>query len=747
MLTRRRAATRVCKSEGFYEFTSKDGFVRDVLPTKRDVLQRLLHEDCWQTRAAREVVAQELVDVWVFCNVYPVSVKAVALRLETLAKSFKKLHSQPKNRRKNDNYSNLVANFMADINDLFDIFCKDNQQRRKVEEKYKLRMTESDFDFYNDQKGPRIAKCLNVVEKLQPSDKTFARMVGYKMQQVPSTSAQSDEQMQLVLDDSFSQSSSSASEVTTSENFLPAKRLKVTSSKQNRASLKEIAKISERYGLSDRAAAAIANATLKDFGMISSDDASLVIDRSKLRRERQKYRIEIQEEEKSLLDLVDSVYVDGRTDDTLITVEVNEKHYRQLVKEHHHVIIGEPGEFYLTYIATKNSQGVTIAKSILNVIENTQLADKLIIIGTDGTPSMTGYKSGLIASLEKLLGRPLQWVVCMLHLIELPLRHVFQMLDGTTTGPESFSGPIGKAIAGKVSDWQVNSFKKIEVNDFPTLPNHVLESLSSDQYYAYEICQAVISGNMTEDLKLLEIGKLSHARWLTLGCRVLRYYVAQNIPSASLKSLAEFAVKVYFPCWFNIKLNCKITDGSKNFFNIIERTSKIQNKEILGVVKNVLQRNGFFAHFENVALAMLADEDETIRRTAVNKILQIREALKQNMPETFSSASSNEIRKFEIPQIDFDARSYHSMINLNQSNLSEPPALKSLQLQEIEAMRKHKLIMNHPCHNQAVERHIKVVTEASSLFCTFEQRDGSIRQKLRSRQLMKKFDTKKQFTV
>ena len=70
------------------------------------------------------------------------------------------------------------------------------------------------------------------------------------------------------------------------------------------------------------------------------------------------------------------------------------------------------------------------------------MTDKLIIIGTDGTPSVPGIKSSLIASLEKLLGRPLQWAICLLHLNKLPLRHVFQMLDGTTTGPQSFAGPI-----------------------------------------------------------------------------------------------------------------------------------------------------------------------------------------------------------------------------------------------------------------------------------------------------------------
>ena len=244
---------------------------------------------------------------------------------------------------------------------------------------------------------------------------------------------------------------------------------------------------------------------MKDFGIISSDDSLFVVDRSKLRRECQKYRAEIPEE-KALFDLVDALYLDGRTDENLPSVEVNGKHYKQIIKEHHYVIVGEPGEVYISQITTGNSQQLTIAKAVLHLAENTTLADKLIIIGTDGTTSMTGIKSGLTASLKKLLGRPLQWAICLLHLNQIPLRHVFQILDGTTTGPQSFAGPVGKAIARKVSTWQVTSFKKIKNDDFPTISNFIQETLSTDQYHAYKICQAVISGELSEDFELLEVG-------------------------------------------------------------------------------------------------------------------------------------------------------------------------------------------------------------------------------------------------
>ena len=65
-----------------------DSFPNGVLPTKRDVLQRLLHERNWQTRAAAVIVANELYERWINCNVYCISVDGIVFRILTLVKDF-----------------------------------------------------------------------------------------------------------------------------------------------------------------------------------------------------------------------------------------------------------------------------------------------------------------------------------------------------------------------------------------------------------------------------------------------------------------------------------------------------------------------------------------------------------------------------------------------------------------------------------------------------------------------------------
>ena len=106
-----------------------------------------------------------------------------------------------------------------------------------------------------------------------------------------------------------------------------------------------------------------------------------------------------------------------------------------------------------------------------------------------------------------------------------------------------------------------------------------------------------------------------------------------------------------------------------------------------------------------------------------------------------------DVRKFIILKININAKTYYSLSSLSLKDMHELPALKHLLNKEIEAFQQHKLNLEHPCHNQAVERHIKPVSEASAAAAGFKNRDGLIRQKIRSRKLIKTFNTKKQFNA
>ena len=307
--------------------------------------------------------------------------------------------------------------------------------------------------------------------------------------------------------------------------------------------------------------------------------------------------------------------------------------------------------------------GYKIATSVYSAIKDTALEQKLKIVGSNGSAVVTGKSKEFIASLETLIGRPLQWVICLLHLNELPLRHAFQNLDGVTFGPESFSGPIGRQLNGAVSEWNVVKFKSIPNPKFPVIPNSLMDDISSDQYHACRICSAVMLGSVDANLEFLEVGGLNHSRWLTLGCRILRFCVAQEKPTSNLGTLAEFLIRVYFPGWFQIKFNNKITDGPKNYISIFTQVMGFPNKIIQDIAVAVLQRNAYIAHYENILLAMLADNDHNVRLLAVNKMLRIRVS-KKNLNNVGRDEEAD-VRKFIIPKINTYAKTYYFLSSLS----------------------------------------------------------------------------------
>ena len=110
---------------------------------------------------------------------------------------------------------------------------------------------------------------------------------------------------------------------------------------------------------------------------------------------------------------------------------------KQVIEEHY-VIVAEANGFHLSHVMSEDRTGYKIATSVYSAIKDTALEQKLKIVGSDETAVMTSKSKEFIASLETLIGRPLQWVIYLLHLKELPVRHVFQNFDGVTSGPDSF---------------------------------------------------------------------------------------------------------------------------------------------------------------------------------------------------------------------------------------------------------------------------------------------------------------------
>ncbi|GBN77896.1 hypothetical protein AVEN_200075-1 [Araneus ventricosus] len=114
-----------------------------------------------------------------------------------------------------------------------------------------------------------------------------------------------------------------------------------------RRGLPSTAVVGDRFGVSDLSVAA-------NVGLIASNNSDLVVDRNKLRREKDKVRkdlkLQVLSEAQALP--LKGLYFDGRKDSTLIEERVDTKRYTRKAKEY-------------VYVLLKNWVHVTLFESII----------------------------------------------------------------------------------------------------------------------------------------------------------------------------------------------------------------------------------------------------------------------------------------------------------------------------------------------------------------------------------------------
>ena len=139
-------------------------------------------------------------------------------------------------------------------------------------------------------------------------------------------------------------------------------------------------------------------------------------------------------------------YYDGRKDDTLKQFVQNGQIHQCLYKEEHYVVISEPGDHYVSHITPEFGKAFDLFQSLYGILQSTNSVVSNQVVGADSTNVNTGSVGGVIYFLESAVGRPLHWFIGMLHTNELPLRHLFKILDGPTSGSTTFFDVIGKRL-------------------------------------------------------------------------------------------------------------------------------------------------------------------------------------------------------------------------------------------------------------------------------------------------------------
>lgn len=709
------------------------------LPNIREVMQ---HFSFIQTQFPTNIktsdiaikVATNVLEIWNKASIPTVSAKRVQQKIESLRKALRVILKR-KGEAKNTAFS-LAWQESSNLFDIAECQCLEYNNCACPRD---AKVPTLEREFLLDQRNERkmVIGCLDkeTTNKLSnKSERALKRQRYYES----ITCDESNAAYNISIDEIDPNSSDDDDKCEDSENNEESES--ETESSRNMTKFPTVARECDRYGISDTAGAAIATAVLVDYGIIKKDDRIAIIDRAKLRRQRQQLRTSLMQ--KANVSLSESavgpkaIFFDGRKDKTMCSTSRSGKRFQT---EEHVTILEQPNSVFLGHVSPESGSSLHIKMSIVDYfIENQIPLDNIVAIGADGTNVNTGAHNGVIRLLELHIGHALQWFICLYHFNELPLRHLMLHLDGTTTGPTAFSGTIGKQLQN-CQELPVTKFEAKQ-NNLPTVLQKVTNiDISKDQKYLFEMCRAIEAGELTQKLATKDPGPMVHSRWLTTANRILRLYVSSTSPSRELLLMTDYVLKVYAPIWFSIKLKPQCYMGARHLWHLIQLSRFLPENERT-VVDKCIQRNAYFGHPENIILSMLVDERKEIRELAARRIKLAREA----------TVEGDVVRKFQIPPLNFATDDYHSLVDWQELPRTQPPMLKDISDAEIEnaIQTQHKWTLDtYPCHTQDVERHVKLVTEAAVAVCGHLRRDGYIRATLESRKDIPCFSSKKDWKI
>ena len=226
----------------------------------------------------------------------------------------------------------------------------------------------------------------------------------------------------------------------------------------------KVAETADRFKISCDAAAHLANSL-----SCAEENKDKVLISRRVDRMRKRARLEKKDKFKGFK--AEGLMVDERINDNKVEKGIGEKGHKRfsMVRQEDCAVIGYPGERYLGHLVPEGGRAVELASSLMRFVEERGIdLEKLVVMFADGCSKMSGHKHGFITEFERLLGRPVLHVHCLIHSHEKIFGHMFVHYAGPTTGPSSWSGEEAQKLTGEV--WE------LKVVDFEAIPNPTLRA-------------------------------------------------------------------------------------------------------------------------------------------------------------------------------------------------------------------------------------------------------------------------------
>ncbi|MEL7309148.1 MAG: hypothetical protein AAGK05_15655, partial [Pseudomonadota bacterium] len=229
------------------------------------------------------------------------------------------------------------------------------------------------------------------------------------------------------------------------------------------------------------------------------------------------------------------------------------------------IVTGEDFEEILGIPISVDGTGREVARVVLNLVQEHQIEHKIIGLCFD-TFSNTGLTKGACSMIEQAIQRPLFWLACRHHILEIILRDVFTLCCGKSNGPDI---PFFKRFQQQWSSIQKDNFTTMADDDNSPVEESsrlsMIEFLKNainqkshpreDYLELLQLSLVFLGGIRGEDTQFRAPGACHHARWMAKAIYAIKMtlfadqFQLRDSERKGLRRLASFVCLLYVRFW------------------------------------------------------------------------------------------------------------------------------------------------------------------------------------------------------
>ena len=302
----------------------------------------------------------------------------------------------------------------------------------------------------------------------------------------------------------------------------------------------------------------------------------------------------------------------------------------EVKKEEHCAVILYPGEQFAGHVVPGDGTGAGLARDLVAFTRERGIAmEGVRYLVSDGCEKMVGWRTGVHATIEQLIERPFQRVVCFFHHQEKSFEVVFLLYSGHSTSPGTYKDGVGRDIKVDVHKLTVVKFTVLPnsslLNLLDSISSETFRRLSTDHQVFISLVRIIITGEVDDRWSTRKIGPVVASRFTTTQARTLRLYISQDSPSYGLKRVVTYLIYVWAEVFILSRHKNLLTEAPRLLLLEVMLTRKHCTMPEQVLLKSSISCNGQMGHQENVLLAMLASPCREERAKAVEVIFQVRE--------------------------------------------------------------------------------------------------------------------------